>query len=55
MTIVAQVVTACVVGFITWLIAYVLGAPDPWPIVIGVIAALACLGISVIIVDEDMF
>jgi hypothetical protein len=55
MTVLVQFFIAVVVGVAAWFISDLLEVPDPWPIVIGVIAALLCLGFAVIIVDEDMF
>lgn len=55
MAVLAQFIIAAVVGVAAWFISELLGVVDPWPIVIGVIAALLCLGFAVIIVDEDMF
>jgi predicted PurR-regulated permease PerM len=55
MTVLIQFFVALIVGVATWFISDLLEVPDPWPIVIGVIAGLLCLGFAVIIVDEDMF
>lgn len=55
MIILVQVLVACVIGVTAWFMSELIGIADPWPIVIGVIAALLCLGFSVIVVDADMF
>lgn len=55
MSVLVQFILALVVGVAAWFISDLLGVTDPWPIVIGVIAGLLCLGFAVIIVDEDMF
>lgn len=55
MAVLVQFIVAAVVGVASWFISDLLGVADPWPIVIGVIAGLLCLGFAVIIVDEDMF
>lgn len=55
MAVLVQFVVALIVGGTAWLISDLIGIADPWPIVIGVIAGLLCLGFAVIVVDEDMF
>lgn len=55
MAVLVQFILAVVVGVAAWFISNLLDVPDPWPIVIGVIAGLLCLGFAVIVVDEDMF
>lgn len=55
MALLVQFIIALIVGVAAWLVSNLVGITDPWPIVIGVIAALLCLGFAVIIVDEDMF
>lgn len=55
MAVLVQFFVALIVGVAAWFISNLIGIVDPWPIVIGVIAGLLCLGFAVIIVDEDMF
>lgn len=46
-----SVVLAGVAGFITKAV----GVDSPWPVVMGVVVFLLYWGISVIIVDDDIF
>ncbi len=55
MAVLIQFFAALVVGVAAWFISDLLGIADPWPVVIGVIAGLLCLGFAAIVVDEDMF
>ena len=55
MTVLVQFIIAAIVGGAAWFISDLIGVADPWPIVIGVIVGLLCLGFAVIVVDEDMF
>jgi predicted PurR-regulated permease PerM len=55
MAVFVQFLISLIVGVAAWFISGLLGIVDPWPVVIGVIAGLLCLGFAVIIVDEDMF
>ena len=55
MAVLVQCIIAAVVGVAAWFISNLIGIVDPWPVVIGVIAGLLCLGFAVIVVDEDMF
>lgn len=49
----AQLSIAFLVGVAAWFISNLSGVVDPWPVVIGVTAGLLCLGVAIIIVDED--
>lgn len=55
MALLVQLLLAVFVGAAAWFISNLVGIADPWPVIIGVVAALLCLGVAVIIVDEDMF
>lgn len=55
MTVLVQFIIALIVGVAAWFVSNLIGIADPWPVVIGVIAGLLCLGFAVIVVDEDMF
>jgi predicted PurR-regulated permease PerM len=55
MTVLVQLILALIVGVAAWFVSELLGIADPWPVVIGVIAGLLCLGLAVIVVDGDMF
>lgn len=48
-----QLTFSIAIGFFAWLICDIVGIADPWPIIVGVIVFLACLGISVVFVDSD--
>lgn len=55
MATIVQLLIAVVLGVLGWFLADLAGAPDPWPIVVGVIVFLVCLGMSVFILDSDAF
>ena len=55
MSVLVQFIIALIVGVAAWFVSNLIGIVDPWPVVIGVIAGLLCLGFAVIVVDEDMF
>lgn len=55
MTLLVQFIIALIVGVAAWFVSNLVGIVDPWPIVIGVIAGLLCLGFVVIVVNKDMF
>jgi len=50
-----QMFVASVIGVVAGFVTHALGYESPWPVVIGVVAALITLGFSVIVVDGDMF
>lgn len=55
MATIVQLLIAVVLGVLGWFLTDLAGAPDPWPIVVGVIVFLVCLGMSVFILDSDAF
>lgn len=55
MALLVQFIIALIVGAAAWFVSNLVGIVDPWPIIIGIVAALLCLGFAVMIVDEDMF
>jgi len=50
-----HVAIAAVLGTIAGVIAYVIGAEDPWPYVIAGLVFLAYFGVFVVIIDGDVF
>lgn len=48
-----QLLIAAAIGAVAWFLVNLAGVNDPWPVVIGVIVFLACLGMSVVFVDSD--
>lgn len=55
MTTLVQLLIAAVFGTIAGFLTNMIGAADPWPILIGVIVFLAIMGVCVVVVDGDLF
>lgn len=50
-----QFIVSIVVGLAVWGLAEVFAIPDPWPVIGGIVAFFVCMGVTFIVVDDDLF